>query len=323
MNAPAAASDPDSRQARTPSDPPLLRAGVVGAGVFGGYHAQKYAELPGVALAGVYDPHADRAAGVCARFGGRAFDSLDALIADCDLISIASPATTHAEAALKALTAGLPLYVEKPLAVDMGEAQALVDLAARKGVVLACGFIERLLLEAAGLLGAAPPVRFSAVRAMPAAGRNLDVSVVLDLMIHDIDALLALGAGPALAVEAEGRGLGDHGYAEVSCEIVFESGATANLTASRDASSPERHWTMGWADGRQAHFDLIGMQLRDGGEASIVRDLSGLPMVQDRLRESLRRFVGAVRGEEKALACGQSGLEALDLALAVEAALGI
>lgn len=323
MNAPPEASDPDSRQARQPLDAPVLRAGVVGAGVFGGFHAQKYADLPGVSLAGVFDPHSERAGQVCENFGGRAFESLEALIAECDLISVASPATTHAEAAFKALAAGRPVYVEKPLAVEVGEAQALVDLAGRNGVVLACGFIERLLLEAGNLAKGAAPARFQAVRAMPKVGRNLDVSVVLDLMIHDIDAVLTLGAGPALTVEAEGARFGEHGFAEVSCEIVFESGAIANLFASREAPAPHRFWKIGWSDGDSAQFDLIGMQLSRGLGARGAVDLSERPMVQDRLRESLRRFVRAVRNGGAPLATGQAGLDALDLALAVEAALGL
>src|ERR1019366_3936074 len=129
----------------------LLRAGVIGAGVFGGHHAAKWASFPGVVLAAVHDPHLDRAQAVAERYGARAMPDAATLFDAVDLVSIASPAHTHGALAFAALEAGCPVYVEKPLAVELGEADAIVDAAARRGLVVACGFLERAAFEALGL----------------------------------------------------------------------------------------------------------------------------------------------------------------------------
>src|SRR6187549_165804 len=102
-----------------------LRAGVVGAGVFGGFHAKKYAELDGVTLIGVYDTHRDRAEQLAVSLGAKAFATLDELLAEVDILTIASPATAHAEEALAALKAGKSIYVEKPLATSLDDADRI------------------------------------------------------------------------------------------------------------------------------------------------------------------------------------------------------
>src|SRR5580698_4266545 len=104
----------------------VLRAGVIGAGVFGGYHAGKYATLPGVSLAGVYDHHAVHAEALAAKHGGRVFASEAELIAAVDIVSIATPAIHHAAPALAALQAGKPVYVEKPVATSLDDASRIV-----------------------------------------------------------------------------------------------------------------------------------------------------------------------------------------------------
>src|SRR5947209_4264291 len=128
-----------------------LRAGVIGAGVFGGYHAQKYAALPGVRLVGVYDHHVVHAEALASRVGGQVFASEAELIAAVDVVSIATPAIAHAAPAIAALQAGRALYVEKPVAADPEDAARIAELAAEKGAVAACGFLERAGLQAMGL----------------------------------------------------------------------------------------------------------------------------------------------------------------------------
>src|SRR5438874_4077468 len=103
-----------------------LRAGVIGAGVFGGYHADKYAELPGVSLAAVFDTHPDRAQALAQRHGARAFDALPAFLEAVDAVSIASPAVAHAAAAVAALKAGKSIYVEKPIATSLEDVDAIL-----------------------------------------------------------------------------------------------------------------------------------------------------------------------------------------------------
>src|SRR5436305_7802 len=121
-----------------------LRGGVIGAGVFGGYHARQYARLDGVVLSAVLDPHPERAAKVAVPLGGRAFHALDDFLDAVDVVTVASPATLHAQHALAALEAGKPVYVEKPIAVTLADAERIRDLAQAKGLVVACGHQERV-----------------------------------------------------------------------------------------------------------------------------------------------------------------------------------
>src|SRR5215469_2186718 len=116
----------------------VLEAGVVGAGVFGGHHARKYASLPGVKLTAVLDPHEERAEALASPLGAEVFEELEPFLDAVDLVTVASPASTHAEIALAALARGRHVYVEKPLADDMSHAQALVEAARASGCVLAC-----------------------------------------------------------------------------------------------------------------------------------------------------------------------------------------
>ena len=176
-----------------------LRAGVVGAGVFGGFHAKKYAELEGVRFIGVFDVDAPRAAELAAPLGGRAFADLESLLAEVDVVTIATPAVFHAEAALTALKAGKPVYLEKPLAVTLEDADRIVAEAASRGLPDAVGHQERIVFQAMGLLDIPQkPLRLEAVRRGTPHQRNLDVSTVLDLMIHDLDLALApSGSRPA------------------------------------------------------------------------------------------------------------------------------
>src|SRR5580658_2518644 len=214
----------------------VLRAGVIGAGVFGGYHAGKYAALPGVTLAGVYDHHAVHAEALAAKHGGRVFETEAELIAAVDIVSIATPAIHHAEPAIAALEAGRAVYIEKPVATSEPQAARIAQLARDKGVVAACGFLERAGLAAMGLFDIPErPLLLEAVRTSSPGLRNLDVSVVLDLMIHDLDLALALEASEPMTVEAGGAAVANATLDWGDAETEFEDGFIARFRASRVA----------------------------------------------------------------------------------------
>lgn len=165
-----------------------MRAGVVGAGVFGGYHAGKYAGDARTEFIGVFDPVRDRARAIASQHGAIAFTSLNAMIEEADIITIASPALFHHDAAYRATAAGRHVLVEKPICATVEEGRELLELAQKSGRVLQVGHQERFVFAAMGLFGDIPHARTLSARRMgtPSA-RNLDVSVTLDLMIHDID----------------------------------------------------------------------------------------------------------------------------------------
>ena len=219
-----------------------LRGGVIGAGVFGGYHARQYANLPGVVLSGVLDTHPDRAAKVAMPLGGRGFHEMTEFLDAVDVVTIASPASFHAEQALAVLAAGKSVYIEKPIAVSVADAEQVRALAAAKGLVVACGHQERVMFRAMGLLDVPEqPLLLEAWRHGPPSDRSRDVSAVLDLMVHDLD--LALSISAADPVTAEGEGMRIDGVWDVArSEVSFEDGFTAVFDVSRQA--PERKRTM-------------------------------------------------------------------------------
>ncbi|HEY2482002.1 MAG TPA: Gfo/Idh/MocA family oxidoreductase [Caulobacteraceae bacterium] len=299
-----------------------LRAGVIGAGVFGGYHAAKYAQSADVDLAAVLDPHPERAGGLAGRFGGRAFADLEAFLAAVDLVSIATPAIHHGRLALAALRAGKHVYVEKPIAVAPEEADAIVAEARGRGLVAACGFLERAAFAALGLYAIPrPPLRMECARLGPASPRNLDVSVVVDLMIHDLDLALHLTPAEPLTVEAEGARMANLHLDEAAAEVGFDDGFQALFRASRVADTRERTLTLVYAEG-EVRLDLLAHRLENTTPWPLDAAFEESPGGRDRLGTSLAAFVAAVRGEGAPLADAIDGARALDLALAVEHAVG-
>jgi predicted dehydrogenase len=301
----------------------VRRAGVIGAGVFGGYHAAKWSNLAGVRLAAVLDADPVRAAAVAARHGAGAFESAESFLEAVDIVSIASPAATHASWAMAALAAGKPVYVEKPLATDLDAADAIAAAARRRGLVVACGFLERIVLTTSRL-AAAPerPVRFETVRRGVASTRNLDVSVVLDLMIHDLDLALSLCDGEPFAVEAEGERIANASADVARAEVSFDSGFSASFEVSRVAEAPERRLRIVYPSG-EVRIDLISGVLENTTGHDFDTAFAAAPAAKDRLAASLATFLAAAKGDApRPIADARDGVRALDLALAVQHALG-
>ena len=293
-----------------------LRAGVVGAGVFGGFHAKKYIELDGVELVGVYDLHPDRAAALAAPLGARAFADLDALLAEVDVVTIASPAVAHAAEALAALKAGRAVYLEKPLAVTLEDADRIIAEAAARKLPVAVGHQERVVFQAMGLFDVAEkPIRLEAVRRGTPSPRNHDVSAVLDLMVHDLDLALALTDAAPLAVEAEGD------EAQTSAEVTSD-GFTALFETSRIADARERTMKLVYPSGELV-IDFIARTFQNSTPFALDQHFTETPAGRDPLGASVREFIDAVRGvSPRPLVTAEEAARALDLALAVEQAAG-
>lgn len=299
-----------------------LRAGVIGAGVFGGYHAQQYARRPGITFSGVYDVHPDRAATIAMPLGGRAFADLEALLEAVDVVTVASPATFHLAQAMSAIAAGKHVYVEKPIGVQVAEAERLGAAAATNNLILACGHQERVVFQAMGLLDIpTPPLLLEAIRHGPPSPRSQDVSAVLDLMIHDIDLLLTVAGSDPVTAEGEGQ-LGPNGvWDQARAEVTFEGGLTAILDVSRLA--PERRRTMRivYPSG-EVDVDFVARTFRNTTPYTLNADFADSPAATDPLGASLDGFLRAVRGEAlRPIVTAGEAIAALDLALAIEQAL--
>jgi predicted dehydrogenase len=298
-----------------------LKAGVIGAGAFGGHHARKYKTIEGIDLVGVFDPDQGRARALATDLGVQAFTDLKALIAAIDVATVASPASTHAQAALEALSAGKSVYVEKPLATEPRDADDMVAMAARRDVILACGHQERVVSRAMGLLDLPEkPLLLESVRFQPWGPRNTDVSCVLDLMIHDIDLALAMSGADPLAVETEARTTKGPFIDDAAAEITLNDGATLRLHASRIADDRERRMRIVLPSG-EVRVDFIARTFVNTTPFDLNPDFADTPAGRDPLGASVAAFIDAVRGRaSRPAVTGEEAARALDLALAVEQA---
>lgn len=299
----------------------MLKGGVIGAGVFGGYHARQYARAEGVRLEAIFDPDLDRARQVADRYGATAFDALDPFLEVVDLVSVASPGIHHATGALAALRAGRPVYVEKPLATDLEAADEILSEASRRGLVVACGHQERVVFESIGLFGAPErPLRLEALRQGPVSERSLDISVVMDLMIHDLDLALALASGAALTAEGEGEVAYSGGLDAVRAEVAFENGFIATFDASRMAAERRRSMRVVYPSG-ELEIDFLGRTFRNTTGFDLNPDFADTPGARDPLGASIGAFLTCIRGERlRPVVTGEEAVRALDLALAIEQA---
>ena len=229
--------------------PVPLRIGIAGVGHFGRYHALKVAASERAALAGVFDPDAERARTVGWEAGAPALD-FPALLAASDALVIAAPAEAHHALAVEALRAGKHVLVEKPIAATLAQADELAALAAERNLVLQVGHLERFSAAFAameGRLGA--PLYIEATRIAPFKQRGTDVSVILDLMIHDLDLILSLVASEIDSVDAVGAAVASEHADMANARIRFANGAVATITASRVAMRTERRMRVFAQDG--------------------------------------------------------------------------
>ena len=211
-----------------------IRAGVVGTGHMGQYHVLVYAELPDVELVGVVDLDADRAKTVAGGYETRAFTDHRQLIGMVDVASVAVPTEEHFTVARDLLEAGVSVLVEKPMAPTLEEARALFRIADRTGAVLHVGHVERFngaVDELKGLV--ASPILIESRRLGPFVPRVRKDTVVMDLMIHDIDIVLGLVDAPPVQLAAQGASVHSEVADVATVQIRFESGPVATITASR------------------------------------------------------------------------------------------
>ncbi len=310
-----------------------LRAGVVGTGALGYHHARILASMPGIELVGVHDLDSAAAVRAATDHGTRAFADLDELVAGIDAAVVAVPTRDHATLGVRLLAAGLHVLVEKPLAATLAEADELLG-AARAGrtrdgrpPVLAVGHVEFYNPAVQTLLALGRPPRFVEVQRLSVfTPRSLDVDVVLDLMIHDLQILLALDGGPVAEVRATGIDVLSSRIDIANARLAFASGCVANLTASRVSSErvrklrvfqPESYYSLDYQQQEIKGYRLSGAGVgAAGGRREIVPD--DLPVTRvEPLRAELTAFAAACRGERVPLADGEAGRQALATALAV------
>ncbi len=332
-----------------------VKVAVLGTGSLGQNHVRIYAELASAGLvefAGVFDANADAARKIAARHNARVFNSIAEAVAASDALTIVTPTTTHFDIAKQLLTQGKHVLVEKPMTDNSAQAAELIQIAQQKNCVLQVGHVERFNPVFHYLETAAPEPRFIEThRLSPYPARSTDIGVVLDLMIHDLDVVLAFVKSPVTSVDAVGIPVLSRSEDIANARLRFANGCVANLTASR--VSPERMRKIRVFSGGatpsyisldyRAQEGFIYRIARDGEEESsllkkimaaklgigkdsaIVSEFGGkrivrepVPIAKDEpLKLELQDFVDCVREKHAPIVSGESAKRALDLAFEI------
>lgn len=299
----------------------VLRVGVVGVGYLGRHHARVLAALDGARLVGVADLNLERARTVAGDSGARAVADASELLGEVDAVTIAAPTEVHHAIARMFLERGIPTLVEKPMTRTLAEADDLVALAAARGVPLAVGHTERFN---PAVVAALPLVRQPGFAEVHRLGtfpeRSLDIDVVFDLMIHDLDVLLAAIPDEVVEVEAVGVPVLTGRVDIANARLKFASGCIANLTASRISRDrvrkvrffqPHTYLSIDYAAQEVERWSLErGAQAERpsivGGKLEVTRE--------EPLRLELLDFVASARARRAPRVTGEQGRRALALA---------
>ena len=296
-----------------------IRVAVVGAGEFGRNHARVYREKDDVDLVGVFDVDRQRAEAMAKEFQTRAFQVVEELQGKVDAATVAVPTIAHAEMGCRLMEMGLDVLVEKPMASTVAEADQLIRVASKNQRVLQVGHVERFN---PAVLAVEPivnrPLFFEVHRLGVFTPRSLDVDVIYDLMIHDLDILLALVNEPVEEVKAVGIPVLTEKVDIAHARLEFAGGAVANVTASR--VSTERVRKMRFFQQHEyisldyARRDALRVGVKQPGpQPEFAFEKLAAPATEP-LRAELDAFVRAVGTRMAPKTDGAAGRAALQLA---------
>jgi len=310
-----------------------LRAGVVGVGHMGRYHAQIYRQLEGVSLAGVADVDPKRAKTVASACRTDAFVDYHDLLEKVDAVSIAAPTSSHCDIARDFLEKGVDVLVEKPICRTVAQAEELTDLAGRKGRVLQVGHTERFNPAVVALKELVDRPRFiESHRIGSFPDRSTDVDVILDIMIHDIDIILNLVGAPVSEVRAVGVPLVSDHVDISNTRLEFENGCVANITSSRVSLKQMRKIRLFQKDTYLSldftKKELIRVTLDSSRKSYIPkvpfkvhREKVKVDKQANPLKQELEAFCDAVRHRTAPVVSGEDGTEALRVATRINQAI--
>ena len=310
-----------------------LRVGVIGAGALGYHHVRIMREMEDVSFVGFHEARPERAAQVATELGVRAFEDAVALVEACDALTIVVPTPAHFAVAKEAVSRGKHVLIEKPLTATLAEADELLEIAARNGALVQTGHVERFNRAIRAAMPYVDSPRFlESDRLAPFSPRGSDVAVVLDLMIHDIDLLLTLVRSGAQDVAAVGIPVLTPFVDIANARITFQSGAVANVTASRVSRErmrklrlfqPSGYLSLDLGAGNGEFYRIRG----DVDLAALTKAPQALEAFVERipleapegepLRLELRSFIDAALGRAPVTVTGADGREALAVAMRI------
>jgi predicted dehydrogenase len=296
-----------------------VKAGVIGVGHLGQHHARIYSELEAAELTAVADSDRGRAEEIASRYGARAYADYRDMLGEVGAVSVAAPTSSHFGIAMDCLRAGIDVLVEKPITVEVAEADALIEEAERLGRVLQVGHLERFnpaVMELEGLID--QPEFIESERVSPFLGRSTDVDVTLDLMIHDIDIIMSLMSPSSIKdIRVMGARVLTDKIDLAKAWLEFENGVDALITASRIAGDTRRLLKLYQRDSfvvlDYRHKKILKHLRTPGG-------ISEVPVeVQDRepLREEIADFLDCVSSRRRPRVSGVEGREALRVAMRI------
>jgi predicted dehydrogenase len=307
-----------------------MRAGVIGVGYLGRFHAQKFAALEDIDLVGVADIDQSRAEKVAFEVGTTAFTDYRKLLAQVDMVSIVVPTQYHFQVARECLAAGCHILLEKPVTQTVAEADELIAMAREQKLIFQAGHLERFnpaVLAVRDVLKV--PHFIESHRLAPFKPRGTDVNVVLDLMIHDIDIILTIVPSGIKLVNSVGVPVLSNEVDIANARLQFDNGCVANVTASRVSREamrkirifqPDAYISIDYQERKIAIF-------RKQEGASMIPGLPNIVMEErefaqsDALLTEIRSFVDAVRNGTPPQVSGEDGKRALELALQINSKL--
>lgn len=312
--------------------PGTIRTGVIGVGRLGRFHAQKHLACPGASFAGVYDTDPTRAVTVAKETSSKAYPDIESLLNDVDAVSVAAPTTLHHKIGLQVLNAGVHMLMEKPIAASSREARELVSTAQKKGLILQVGHIERFNPAVSALRGMEVSPKFVEAHRLAAySPRGADVSVIHDLMIHDLDVLLHWMGHDIERVDAYGVPLITNEVDICNAHIRFAGNRVANITASRISIKKLRKFRMFQEDAyisvdfekRRAEIyrrvppgtpKALPIPGADDANLRVLIKRTRAKKNEDALQREVDAFVDAVATNSPPLVGGEEATVALELA---------
>lgn len=315
----------ESPMPQVPGPKSPVRVGVFGVGSLGQHHARIYSRLPGCQFVGVYDSNEKQALKIAKEHGTQAFNSIEELASRIDAASIVVPTDKHFEIAMPLIERGLHLLVEKPIAATTDEAEQMVGLARRKNAILQVGHIERFnpVMKYLGDKVSKAPRFIEAHRLAPyppprlgLKPRGTEVSVILDLMIHDLEIILHLVRSPVKNISAVGVNVLSQTEDIANVRLLFENGCVANVTASRISLNKMRKIRLFLEDAYLSldYQNQEGKLYERGGLLGIKWE--SVPIEKgEPLANELQSFVECVATQGQPVVSGEQASEALKLAV--------
>ena len=303
-----------------------LRLGVVGVGYVGELHAQKYASMEDIDLVGLADIDFQRAKDIAQKYNTKAYSSHTELLPHVDGLSLAVPAASHYEIGHDILTHGTHLLVEKPITLNLGDAERLIEIARKNSTILQIGHIERFnpaVVKMESLVS--KPVFIESQRLNFFTNRGTDVDVILDLMIHDLDIVVHLVNSRIEEVEAIGMPVITDKIDIANVRIAFGNGTIANLTASRVSHEslrmtrvlqPDSYISVDYGRRKISVTQIKGDRRNPSDLSPIVHKEEEFPD-SDPLADQIKSFVGAIRNGTEPKVSGDDGKKALAVALSI------